>query len=97
MAFTAPLTYKGRAVVRKDKEIYYGNMQDKYIAYLQVLSTTMQDDMEVADRVHITILLTDTSLPITERLVKQSDKTGLYAALEFANIFIERAEEKEKN
>ena len=32
-------TYKGLPLVRKDNTIYYGNMSDKYVAMLTVLST----------------------------------------------------------
>ena len=28
MAFTPKLTYKGKPLVRKDNELYYGNMTD---------------------------------------------------------------------
>ena len=34
MAFTPKLTYKGKPLVRKDNELYYGNMTDPYVLYL---------------------------------------------------------------
>ena len=35
MAFTPKLTYKGKPLVRKDKELYYGNMTDIGSIWLQ--------------------------------------------------------------
>ena len=32
------LTYKGRPLVRKGNEIYYGDMSEKYVILLQIMS-----------------------------------------------------------
>ncbi|MEG2054086.1 MAG: hypothetical protein RR052_04010, partial [Oscillospiraceae bacterium] len=90
MAFTAPLTYKSRPLVRKGAEIYYGSLSDPFVAYLQVLTTKKEADTEVSDRVHVTLLSTDTTLSLPDRLAKQSDKTGLFAALDIASIWLDR-------
>ena len=45
-------TYKGLPLVRKDNTIYYGNMSDKYVAMLTVLSTHKVKDLEIADFTH---------------------------------------------
>jgi len=90
MAYTPPLTYKGRALVRCKNEIYYGNMADPYVVFMQILSTKTENDQEVADRVHLTLLSTDTSLSPKNRMIKQSDKNGLYNALDFAAIMLDR-------
>ena len=90
MAYTAPLTYKSRPLVRKGNEIYYGNLTDPFLVYLQILSTSTQDGEDMAERVHITLLSTDTSLSLPERLSKQSDKTGLFAALDIGSIWLDR-------
>ena len=90
MAYTPPLTNKGRALVRCKNEIYYGNMADPYVVFMQILSTKKENDNDVADRVHLTLLSTDTSLSPKNRIIKQSDKNGLYNALDFAAILLER-------
>ncbi|HIV87937.1 MAG TPA: hypothetical protein H9896_07525, partial [Candidatus Pygmaiobacter gallistercoris] len=58
--------------------------------FLQILTTKKENDEEVADRVHLTLLSTDTTLPPKNRIIKQSDKNGLYNALDFATILLER-------
>ena len=52
MAFTPKLTYKGKPLVRKDNELYYGRMTDPYVLYLQILTTTPVGDQQVADALH---------------------------------------------
>ena len=49
MAFTPKLTYKGKPLVRKDNELYYGSMTDPYVLYLQILTTTPVGEQQVAD------------------------------------------------
>ena len=39
MAYTAPLTYKGRPLVRCKNEIYYGSLEDPFVVFLQILTT----------------------------------------------------------
>lgn len=46
-------TYKGLPLVRKDNTIYYGNMSDKYVAMLTVLSTHKVKDLEIADKTRV--------------------------------------------
>ncbi len=91
MAFTPKLTYKGRPLVRSGKEIYYGNMTDPYVAYLQILTTTKMGDQEIADKVMVAILSTDESKPLPERIMRRSTKNGLYNALDIGSIWLERA------
>ena len=91
MAYTPPLTYKGRALVRCKNEIYYGNMADPYVVFMQILSTKKENDNDVADRVHLTLLSTDTSLSPKNRIIKQSDKNGLWSALEIGAIWLEKS------
>ena len=48
MAYTPKLTYKGKPLVRKDNELYYGSMTDPYVLYLQILTTTPVGEQQVA-------------------------------------------------
>lgn len=86
-----PLEYKGRPLRRKGNLIYYGSMSDKYIIMMQVLSTKTVGDMEVADQVLLQLQLTDESLSTKEKIVKKSEKNGLYAAMDFGSVWLERA------
>ena len=72
MAFTPKLTYKGKPLVRKDNELYYGNMTDPYVLYLQITTTKPVGDQQVADKVHLMLLSTDTTKAPQERVMRQT-------------------------
>ena len=72
----AVLMYKGHPLMRKDNLIYYGSMADSHIVMLQVLETRK---------------LTDPTARSRDRIVKKSEKDGLYTALDFGCVWLERA------
>lgn len=86
-----PLTYKGHPLRRKDNLIYYGSMADKYIIALQVLSTQKEGDLEMANKISVQLQLTDPDLKSRDRVVKKSEKTNLYDAMDVGAIWLERA------
>ncbi len=88
MAFTPKLTYKGRPLVRCKNDIYYGSLSDSYVVFMQVLTTKDEGGVQVADRIHVTLLSTDTTKSPIDRMVKQGDKHGLWSALEISDIWL---------
>lgn len=86
-----PLSYKGRPLRRKDNLIYYGSMAEKYIIMLQILSTKTVNGLAMADRVSVQLQLTDPDLKSRDRVVKKSEKDSLYAAMDVASVWLERA------
>ena len=74
------LTYKGHPLRRVDNLIYYGTMAEKYIIMMQILNTKKEQDMEVA-----------TKVSIRDRVVKKSEKDSLYAAMDIATVWLDRA------
>ena len=86
-----PLSYKGHPLRRKDNMIYYGTMAEKYIIMLQILSTKNVDGLETADKVAIQLQRTDPDLKSRDRVVKKSEKDSLYAAMDIASVWLERA------
>ena len=87
----AGLTYKGRPLMRKDNMIYYGSMADSHIVMLQVLETKKVNDLDVATRVSVQLLLNDPYARSRDRIVKKSEKDGLYTALDVGCVWLERA------
>ena len=83
-------SYKGKPLVRSGNVLYYGDPAEKFIAMMQVLSTTTKDDMTMADRVSVQILSTDESVHTSQRVVKRTEKQGLYTALNIASIWLNR-------
>ena len=86
-----PLVYKGHPLRRKDNLIYYGSMADKYIIMMQVMATKKVKDLDVASKVIVQLQLTDPDLKSRDRVVKKSEKDSLYAAMDVASVWLDRA------
>ena len=86
-----PLVYRGHPLRRKDNLIYYGTMADKYIIMMQVLSTKKEQDLDVATKVSIQLQLTEPDLKSRDRVIKKSEKDSLYAAMDIASVWLDRA------
>ena len=85
------LTYKGKPLRRVDNLIYYGSMADSHIVMLQILETKKVGDSEIASRVSVQLQLTDPAARSRDRIVKKGEKAGLYTALDFGSVWLERA------
>ena len=85
------LSYKGHPLRRKDNLIYYGSMADKYIIMLQILGTEKVQDMDVANKVAVQLQLTDPDVKSRDRVVKKTEKSSLYAAMDVAAVWLERS------
>lgn len=85
------LMYKGRPLMRVDNLIYYGSMADSHIVMLQILETKKVGDTEIASRVSVQLQLTDPAAKSRDRIVKKGEKAGLYTALDFGSVWLDRA------
>ena len=85
------LMYKGHPLRRIDNLIYYGSMADKYIIMMQILETKKEQDLAVASKVSVQLHLTDSNQKSRNRIVKKSEKDSLYAAMDIAAIWLDRA------
>ena len=85
------LMYKGHPLRRVDNLIYYGTMAEKYIIMMQILNTKKEQDMEVATKVSIQLQLTEPDLKSRDRVIKKSEKDSLYAAMDIASVWLDRA------
>ena len=85
------LEYKGHPLRRKDNLIYYGSMSDKYIILLQVTETKQLDDLNLATRIVVQLQYTDPDLKSRDRVLKKSEKTSFYEAIDVAAVWLDRA------
>jgi hypothetical protein len=91
MAENNVLMYKGHPLMRKDNMIYYGSMADSHIVILQILESKKMGDADIATRVSVQLQLTDPNARSRDRIVKKGEKAGLYTALDFGSVWLERA------
>jgi hypothetical protein len=85
------LTYKGRPLVRSGNILYYGNMYEKYVVMFQIMNQRKIGDTETAGTVSVQLMSTDEDLRARDRIIKKTEKEGLYNAIDIGSIWLERA------
>lgn len=85
------LFFKGRPIVRTGGFIYYGEPDKKYVIMMQILSADDFKGMKLSRKISVQLHLTDPDVSAVDRIVKRTDKTGMYEAFDIADIWLERA------
>ncbi len=85
------LSYKGKPLVRCGNTIYYGNMNDSHVVLIQILSSKKVNDLDVADRVTVQLLSTDPDARPKDRIIKKSEKKGIYQAMDIGSVWLDLA------
>ena len=85
------LTYKDKPLVRKGKEIYYGDMAEPFVVKFTILSSKEKNGNEVPDKVQVQLLKSDIHLSDKDRIVKDTTKNSMFEALDFGFVWLERA------
>lgn len=88
------LMYKCRPLVRKGNTLYYGSMAEPFVIMMQITSTKKVKELEVANKVTVQLMNTDPDVRPRERIVKKSEKNGLYDAMDVGSIWLDRALQK---
>ena len=90
------LEYKGKPLVRGGSTIYYGNMSDPYVICLRILSDENVKGLKVSGKVAIQLINTDPTVTSPkEKIIKKSEKDGLFNALDLGAVWLERALKKQ--
>lgn len=84
------LMYKGKPLVRCGNILYYGDMRDKYVVMLQIMNTVRFKEEDIAGTVQVQLMSTDMDLRARDRILKKTEKDGLYNALDIGSIWLER-------
>ena len=85
------LMYKGKPLVRNGDTIYYGNMSDDFVIMMRIASKKEFEGYDLASKVTVQLLSTDPDASAKERIVKTSGKKGLFAAMDIAEVWLDRA------
>jgi len=85
------LRYKGKPLVRKGNEVYYGNMSEKYVVMLMIKNSKKHGNLKLAEDITVQLMLTDPEIRLQDRVIKKSEKKGFFPALDIAQIWLERA------
>lgn len=85
------LIYKNHPLRRIGNMIYYGSMAEPFIIMMQVKETKKEKDLEIATKVSVELQRTAKDLRSRDRIVKKSEKSSLYEAMDVSAIWLERA------
>lgn len=81
------LEYKGKPLVREGNTICYGDMSEKCILILEIMSYKEVDGTSLPDKIFIQII--DSKDP--NKVIKQGEKNGLHDAFSIGLVWLERA------
>ncbi len=83
------LTYKDKPLVRKGNTIYFGEMTEKFVVRLEILSSHKEGDLEVADKIKVELIKNDSEK--LDNVTKSTEKNGFAEAMQFATTWLDRA------
>ena len=69
-------------------------MAEPFVIMMQITSTKKVKELEVANKVTGQLMNTDPDVRPRERIVKKSEKNGLYDAMDVGSIWLDRALQK---
>ena len=81
------LEYKGRPLVREGNTICYGDMKEKCILILEIMSYKKVGENQVPDKILIQVI--DSKDP--NKIIRQGSKEGLHDAFSMGVIWLEMA------
>ena len=81
------LEYKGKPLVREGNTICYGDMSEKCILIMEIMSYKEVDGNQLPGKIFIQII--DSKDPT--KVIKQGQKDGLYDAFSIGLVWLERA------
>lgn len=85
------LEYRGKPLVREGDTICYGDMSEKCILILEIMSYKESKGVKVPDKILIQII--DSKDP--SKIIKQGSKSGLYEAFSLGSVWLEHALKKD--
>ena len=84
------IEYKGKPLVRKEEEIYYGFMSDKYFLYMMIMNEAKADNLDVQIPNMIMVQIRSTA-DGTIYDGKQKVVNSLYDAFDIGTAWLDRA------
>ncbi len=83
-------TYKGKPLVRCGNVIYYGKASERYVIKMEVKDSALMSDLKISTKVSVEMIDTNPEIEGAKKIVKMSEKNGIYPALDIANVWLNR-------
>ena len=81
------LMYQGKPLIRQDNSYVWGDMKnDRAVLLLLVLSNKEINGQQVPDNILVQVVSTED----TQKVLKQGQKNGLFAALDIGTVWLKK-------
>ena len=80
------LEYKGKPLVREGDTICYGDMAEKCILILEIMSYKKYNENDIPDKILVQII--DSKDP--NKIIKQATKSGLHDAFTYGTFMLDQ-------
>ena len=80
------LMYQGKPLIRQDNAYVWGDMSERAVLFLIVLSNKEIDGQMIPDDILIQVLSTDEK----HEVLKQGQKKGLFDALDLGTVWLKK-------
>ena len=81
------LMYQGKPLIRQDNAYVWGDMQnDRAVLLLLVLSNKEISGQQIPDNILVQVVSTED----TQKVLKQGQKNGLFAALDIGTVWLKK-------
>ncbi len=88
-------TYKNRPLIREGNIICYGKPTDPVMLVLTVLTTKKVGNTEISDQIFVQLQTTPSNKEGIQ-VLKQTEKSGLFEALDIGTIWLDRELRKQQ-
>lgn len=85
------VTYKGRPLVRKGDELFYGYPGKEFIIHLTIEKSVTFKDLKIATKVTVQLQRNDPQIRHRMKTIKTAQRNGLYKALDVGLFWLEEA------
>ncbi len=82
--------YKGKPLVRCNEVIYYGKASERYVVKMEIKDSALMSDLKISSKISVEMIDTNPETEGSKKIVKMSEKNGLYPALDIANAWLSR-------
>lgn len=84
------IIYKNRPLVREDNVICYGNLSDRYIIKMIIMTEKEYRGHQIPDQIYVQLLECNETDPSGSKVIKEGMKSGLYNALDIGIAWLDR-------
>ena len=78
--------YQGKPLVRQDNAYVWGDMKERAVLFLLVLTNKEGNGQQVPDNILVQVVSTED----TQKVLKQGQKNGLFAALDIGTVWLKK-------